>query len=164
MAENTIVKWQSSYSIGIKLIDEQHMKLIDLTNKLFNSCMSGNERTKSDSIFLSIIHEIKDYTDYHFSTEERIMQKINYPEYKIHKQEHWTFVRKVLKKVEEFNFGKINTPLSLAYYLRDWVLHHIAVNDKKLGNYLLEMKRRGALQQIVLRAKRNAETNKIQIE
>ena len=158
-----IVSWHSSYSVGVKLIDEQHMKLIKLTNKLFNSCMAGQERTRVDSVFLGVIHEVVDYVDYHFNTEERVMERVNYPEYKMHKQEHMTFVRNVLAKVEEFNLGKTNTSLSFVYYLRDWVLHHIAVNDKKLGTYLVEMKRKGDLQQIILKTKRDVETNRITV-
>ena len=158
-----IVSWQKSYSVGIKLIDEQHMKLIQLTNKLFNSCIGGQEKVKADSVFLTVVHEVVDYVDYHFNTEERVMERINYPEYKAHKQEHVTFVKKVLDKIEEFNLGKTNTSLSFVYYLRDWVLHHIAVNDKKLGMHLLEMKRHGALQQIILKTKRDVETNKITV-
>ena len=63
----------------------------------------------------------------------------------------------------EFNAGKINAPQSFVYFLRDWVLNHIAVNDKKLGAHLLEMKRKGELEQIVLKVKRNEDTNKLQI-
>jgi hemerythrin-like metal-binding protein len=164
MASEVIVTWHNSYSVGIKLIDEQHMKLIELTNKLFNSCMSGHERAKSNSVFLTVIHEVIDYVTYHFNTEQRVMERINYPEYQIHKQEHTTFAKKVLNKTEEFKLGKINTSLSFVYYLRDWVLHHIAVNDKRLGMYLLEMKKRGDLQQIILKVKKDAVTNTIQIQ
>ena len=164
MEDKVIVTWQNSYSVGIKTIDEQHMKLIKLTNKLFGSCMSGSERTRANSIFLSIVHEVIDYVGYHFSTEEKVMEKINYPAYKEHKQAHMNFVKEVLTKVEEFNFSKVNTSLSFVYYLRDWVLRHVAVSDKKLGVYLLEMSKRGELQQIVLKVKKNGETNKLQIE
>lgn len=164
MSEDMIVKWQDAYSVGIKVIDEQHMKLVKLTNKLFNSCVSGQERTKSDTVFLEVINEVIDYVGYHFSTEEKVMERINYPAYKVHKQEHFNFVKDVLVRVEEFNAGKINAPLSFVYYLRDWILNHIAVNDKKLGKHLLEMKKNGTLQQVVLKVKKNDETHKLQIE
>lgn len=164
MAGNIIVEWQNSYSVGVKVIDEQHMKLIQLTNKLFASCMSGHERNKADSIFLKVIHEVIDYVGYHFGTEEKVMERIDYPEYKIHKQEHMDFVKEVLIKVEDFNFGKMNTALSFVYYLRDWVLRHIAVSDKKLGAHIVEMKKSGGLQQIVLKVKKDKATNKVSIE
>ena len=164
MSEDVIVKWQDSFSVGIKVIDEQHMKLIKLTNKLFASCMTGQERTKSDSVFMAVINEVIDYVGYHFSTEEKVMERINYPAYKVHKQEHINFVKEVLVKVEEFNSGKINAPLAFVYYLRDWIFHHIAVNDKKLGQHLLDLKKSGELQQVVLKVTKNKETNKLQVE
>jgi hemerythrin len=164
MAREIIVEWHDSYSVGVKLIDEQHIKLIELTNKLFESCMSGNERIKSESIFLKVLREIVDYVSYHFSTEERVMERIDYIESKRHKHEHTSFVKKVLNEAEEFKLGKMNNALSFVYYLRDWVLQHIAITDKKLGEYLLEMKKRGILQQIVLKVKKDAETNKLHVE
>jgi hemerythrin-like metal-binding protein len=161
MIDNIVVKWQNSYSVGIKLIDEQHMELIRLTNKLFTSCLAGQER--SISIFLNTIHEAVDYTSYHFGTEEKIMERIIYPDYINHKKEHTEFVREVFTKVDEFKSGKIFTPLQFVYFLRDWVLHHIAVNDKKLGEYLLMMKRSGELQKMTLMVKKENATNRIKI-
>ena len=141
MTENAIVKWHSSFSVGIDIIDEQHMKLIELTNKLYNSCTSDEGKTKSDSIFLDVIHEIIDYVNYHFTTEEKVMNKSNYPECQLHKQQHEDFAKEVLAKVEEFNLHKINASPSFVHYLKDWVLNHIAVSDKKMGEHLLEINR-----------------------
>ena len=163
MINPIIVQWQNSYSVGIKVIDDQHMKLVKLTNKLFASCISGNERTKSDSIFMSVVNEVIDYVGYHFSTEEKIMERINYPEYKRHKKEHVDFVKEVLAKVGEFKTSKANTSLYFVYFLRDWILQHIAVNDKKLGKYILDLRKEGGLEQIVLKVKRNVETNQLQV-
>jgi len=163
MAGEGIVQWHDSYSVGIKVIDEQHKKLIALTNKLFDSCMSGHERTKASSKFIAVVHEVVDYVGYHFSTEEKIMGRIKYPDYKIHKKEHANFAKDVLIKVDEFNAGKVNTSLSFVYYLRDWVLQHIAVNDKKLGKYLQEMRQNGDLEQIVVNVKKDAVITKLQV-
>ena len=161
MAENNIVLWQASYSVGIKVVDEQHMELVRLTNKLFTSCMAGNEQSKS--AFLDIIHEIVDYVGYHFGTEEKIMERVNYPDHAHHKQEHTNFVREVFQKVEEFNSGKILAPLNFVYYLRDWVLQHIAVSDKKFGAYLQQLKKSGELQKITLMVKKDESSGRIHI-
>ena len=164
MNDEVIVTWHNSYSVGIKLIDEQHMKLIGLANKLFGSYMSGHEKTKSDSIFTSIISEIKEYVVYHFITEERVMERINYSSYKIHKEEHIIFAQGIFHRLDEFNHGKSNASLSLAYYLKDWIHQHVAISDKQLGMYLLDMKKKGLLDRIILKSKRDAETNRILIE
>ena len=161
MAGKTVVQWQNSYSVGIRLVDEQHMELIKLTNKLFNNCMEGQERSKST--FLEIIHEAVDYTGYHFGTEEKIMERVNYPDYVRHKCEHINFVREVFSKVEDFKAGKMLAPITFVYFLRDWVLHHIAVNDKKMGAYLLALRGNGELQKITLKVRKDEATNRLQV-
>jgi hemerythrin len=151
MAENNIVAWNNSYSVGIPLIDDQHKELINLTNKLFNSCIQGNESSKV--IFMRTIRGAVDYVGYHFSTEEKVMERINYPGIATHKKEHADFVKEVLHEVEEFKNGKKFTPISFVHYLKDWVLSHIAVSDKQMGNYILKLKKNGGLDKIKLRVK-----------
>jgi len=162
MVKKQIVSWQKSYSVGIRLIDEQHMHLINLTNKLFNSCMSGREGARIG--FMETIHEAVNYVGYHFSTEEKVMLRINYPDYIRHKQEHADFVRKVFIKVEDFRCGKIFAPISFVYFLRDWILHHIAVCDKRMGDYLLLLWRKGDLHKITLKVKNDKITNQMKIQ
>jgi hemerythrin len=150
---DTIVTWQNSYSVGIQLIDDQHKELINLTNKLWASCMKGRDASKA--IFMQAIRSAVEYVDYHFSTEEKIMERINYPEYGAHKREHTAFVKEVLSQVEDFTNGKEFAPQSFVHYLKDWVLTHIAVCDKKLGHYLVSMKRIGTLNSVTLRVKQD---------
>ena len=161
MNEKTVVQWQNSYSVGVRLIDEQHMELINLTNKLFVSCMAGQERSRD--IFLQTIHDAVDYVGYHFGTEEKVMERIKYPEFVSHRKEHTDFVREVFTKVEDFKAGKLFTPLAFVYYLRDWVLHHIAVCDRKLGDYLVALQKSGALHKMTLSVKKDEITNRLLI-
>ena len=101
MAEKTMVQWQNSYSVGVKLVDDQHMELIRLTNKLFANCMAGPERSKNS--FLDVIHEVVDYVSYHFGTEEKVMERVKYPEYAEHRCEHLLFVREVFSRVDDYS-------------------------------------------------------------
>ena len=160
--DKNIVIWQNSYSVGIKLLDEQHIHLIKLTNKLFVSCMENKETSKS--VFLETIREAVDYVGYHFSTEEKVMERVNYPEYKHHKQDHAVFIREVLNRVEEYNSGRVFAPLSFVYFLRDWILHHVAVNDKKMGEYLVMLHKSGELHKITLKVKKDEATNWVYIK
>jgi hemerythrin-like metal-binding protein len=162
MDNERVVQWQHSYSVGVRPIDEQHMELIRLTNKLFISCMAGQR--KGSSAFLDAIHEAVEYTGYHFGTEEKIMQRINYPDYARHKKEHTDFVREVYSMVEEYKTGKMLVSLQFVYYLRDWVLHHIAVSDKRLGEYLLLLKRNGDLQRMTVRVRKDTIANRMLIK
>ena len=164
MANNYIVEWHPSYSIGINLIDEQHMELINLTNRLFRSCMSGQGLEYSKNIFLDSIHDAVNYVGYHFGTEEKIMERINYPEFKNHKKQHTDFVKEVFIKVDDINSGRYPNPLSFVYFLKDWVLHHIAVCDKKMGEYILALRKSGELRKITVQVKEDKFTHRREIK
>ena len=151
MAINNIVAWSNSYSVGINLIDEQHRELIRLTNKLYQSCLLS--RDDSRSVFLKTIHGAVDYVGYHFSTEEKVMERVGYPELIAHRLEHTEFIKAVLREVDNFQQGRTYMPQNFVFFLRDWVLTHIAVSDKKMGAFLVMLKKSGLLQKMTLRVK-----------
>jgi hemerythrin len=161
MAENKIVTWHTSYSVGIPLIDAQHQELINLTNALYASCMTGRESSKA--VFLKTIRGAVDYIGYHFSTEEKIMERISYPEYAAHKKQHKDFVKEVLRGVDDFTSGRKFIPNAFVHYLKDWVLTHIAVTDKKLGEYLVNLKKQGGLEGISIQVKQDNDSNRFVI-
>jgi hemerythrin len=146
-----IVEWHDSYSIGIRLVDDQHKELINLTNRLHEASVLGWDKSKV--AFMSAIRGMVDYVGYHFSTEEKIMERVNYPDYKSHKKEHSDFVKEVLRQVQDFQAGQKVSANDLVLFLKDWVLAHIAVCDKKMGIYLIKLKRAGALRNITMKVK-----------
>ncbi|MDL2229163.1 bacteriohemerythrin [Treponema sp. OttesenSCG-928-L16] len=143
MSEKAIVEWDSRYSVGIKLIDEQHKGLVDMTNDLFKACLLGDDTARL--YFLKTIHKAVEYVRIHFATEEQLMRKIQFPGYAIHRKEHEDFIREVLAEVKNFEEGKHFVPNTFVRYLRDWVLTHIAVSDKEYAKYLIHLKREGRL-------------------
>ncbi|MDR1902701.1 MAG: bacteriohemerythrin [Treponema sp.] len=155
MISDKIVSWHTSYSISIPLIDTQHKELINLTNKLYQSCMEG--RDKSRDVFMEVLRGAVDYVGYHFGTEEKVMERVSYPGYGAHKKEHTNFVKEVLKTADDLSKGINPNPLGFVYYLRDWVLTHIAVSDTLLGQYLVKLRQQGHLQNITLRVKQVAD-------
>jgi hemerythrin len=143
MQDANLVEWDDQYLIGIPRIDEQHKKLIDMTNGLYLGCLKGD--AAAEAYFLKTIHEAVDYVRFHFSTEEKILGRINYPDFTAHKKEHENFAREIIQQVQAFQQGKKFVPNIFVRYLRDWVLTHIAVSDKLYAKYLLDMKKQGLL-------------------
>lgn len=135
MAENYMVAWSDAFSVGSNLIDSQHKGLVVMTNELFKGC----ERHDGTVSFMKAIQSAVSYAKTHFATEERFMQKTNYPEYTVHKKEHEDFVQVVLKQVKKFEEGTC-APIDFALFLRDWLLNHIAVSDKKYSPFLQQIK------------------------
>jgi hemerythrin len=143
MSDNMIVEWDDRYSIGIPLVDEQHKELIRLTNSLYESCLQGDEAARES--FKAAIRELVDYVKFHFGAEEQILKNINYPEFAGHKKRHEDFVRQVLGEVKNFEEGKKFVPNVFVRFLKDWILTHIAMEDKKYAEYILALKKKGTL-------------------
>ena len=151
MATKDIVTWQKSYSVNIPLIDAQHKELIHLTNMLYKSCFKDKDTSKQ--VFMDVLHGAVSYVGYHFSTEEKVMERVDYPDLSTHKMEHNDFVREVLKTVDELSKGMNVNPLNFVLYLKDWILTHIAVSDTALGKHLVNLKKYGTLNDIILKVK-----------
>ncbi len=123
-----IINWTESLSVKITSIDEQHKKLFDLINSFYDNMNKSSQKEK----MLDIIKSLKDYTVFHFSTEEKYMKQINYPDFNYHKQEHDKFVAKVLNFEERYKSGKLLLSVEVTNFIKDWICNHIMVTD---GNY-----------------------------
>jgi hemerythrin len=139
--ENSIVEWNDRLSVSIPIIDEQHKSLVDMTNDLYVGCLQGDEAAVL--YFKTAVRKAVDYVKYHFATEERILENINYPRIAEHKKQHEDFVKEILHGVKEFEEGKKFVPNVFVRYLRDWILTHIAVADKNYAEYIINLKKKG---------------------
>jgi hemerythrin len=136
------VTWSSSYSVGIKLIDDQHKGLLDFINDLFNHS-TGNEKDELE-YFREVIQTVVSYIKNHLSTEEKLLSAADFPDYAAHKRVHDLFTLEVIKSVKDFESGKRLVLEKFAYYLKDWLLTHIAVMDKQ---YMFYLKKAGILRE-----------------
>ena len=131
------VCWKDEYAVNFELIDNQHKELVRMTNSLFEGCKMGS--TAADNAFMQTIRGAVEYAQTHFYTEEKYMKQVNYPDLAAHKQEHDSFVSTVVAAVKDFEEGK-SEPISLARFLKQWLLTHIAQSDKKYSPYLVNCK------------------------
>ena len=122
-----LFEWDQKYSVNVREIDQQHMKLFELINELHEAMRVGQGR----EVMSQTLQGLVDYTKYHFSTEERYMTLYGYPEYANHKSEHRVFVDKVLEFQREFESGSLLLSLEVMDFLKNWLSRHILVNDKK---------------------------------
>ncbi len=131
------MKWDERFVIGIKEVDEQHKKLVDLINELYDAVKNPE---KSMEVIDRVLKELIDYAHYHFSTEEKLMEQYNYPELEMHKKQHNAFKNKVQKFLEERESSpdqKRNLTLEVMKFLKDWLILHIMGVDKKFGPYII---------------------------
>jgi hemerythrin len=139
MDHDVLVEWDEKYSIGIPLIDDQHKKLIEMTNTLYRGCLGGPET--ADAYFKEAIQGTVDYVKYHFAMEEKLLEQVQYPGLAEHKKQHQGFIRKILEDVQNFQQGKKFVPNTFVRFLKDWILSHIALMDTQYAAYILKNRR-----------------------
>lgn len=126
------IEWSDRFSVGIKEMDQQHKKLIDLINCLHDQKLAHNAQEGLSKIF----NELMDYTKTHFKREEELMKLYEYPGYTIHKNEHFDLVQQVLDMRRKYHSSKIDIATDVAILLSDWLAEHILIEDKKYGAYI----------------------------
>jgi hemerythrin len=144
MEDKILVEWDERYSVGIPLVDDQHKELVNMTNTLYEGCLAGDEAARA--YFLQAIHGTVEYVKYHFAAEEKILENVNYPDILEHKRAHEGFVKNIFEDVKSFQTGKKFVPNVFVRYLKDWILTHIAVEDKRYAEYILNLKKQGLLE------------------
>lgn len=121
------IKWDISYSVNVKEIDEQHQQFIQILNKLYESVSHGTEQKE----LKVILDELVKYTDLHFKTEEKYFDKFNYENSSEHKIEHAKLRKQVADFYKKFAEGKAEISVGLLDFLEDWLVEHLDIQDKK---------------------------------
>ncbi len=129
---DTLVSWTSSLSVGVREIDEQHVKLVELLNKLYAAMKSG----KGNDALGKILNDLVEYTVYHFDHEEKLFARLGYPQAQAHAREHAALKAKVSEFAAAFKAGKAKVTTDILNFLKDWVVNHIKVTDKKYSPFL----------------------------
>jgi len=123
---NTPIEWQDDYSVGVKELDDQHKNLLDIINTLIKEQGDEYNAAQLSEAVLSLIH----YAYVHFTTEERYLAQITFPDLKQHILEHVDFIMKTMElslKVKE----KIqDNRRELLEYLKGWYSSHVLGIDR----------------------------------
>lgn len=128
----SLITWSEEFSVNIKEVDNQHRQLIEIINQLQRAMKEG----KSASVLNDILQRLIDYTDYHFSTEERLMEAYNYPGYVHHKAQHEALKRKVQEFQRLYKQNPTGLSVQLLNFLKTWLNDHILNTDKQYTRHL----------------------------
>jgi len=122
-----LINWTDAYSIGYSEIDDQHKKLVEMINVLYDAFSQG----AVDNVIEDILDGMIKYTDYHFKTEEKYFEKHSYSDAPAHIKQHEEFVLRVTDFFQEYKKGSETLTYDIMQFLRDWLLNHIKDSDKK---------------------------------
>ncbi|MFP3983901.1 MAG: bacteriohemerythrin [Desulfurivibrionaceae bacterium] len=130
--ENQLVEWGPHLSVEIEKIDNQHKKLVEMINRLYQAVIEK----RGKNTVSSILDELINYTSEHFKTEEDFFDRYGYPEKEEHKKIHNNLVEKVLDFQKKFKENSAQVDMELLEFLKDWLVNHIMKTDKKYAPFL----------------------------
>jgi hemerythrin len=124
-------KFLNNYTIGIDIIDEEHLEIIKIANKLYDALITSSSLVFADKLFISFATK----TAEHFKNEESYMKSINYPLFEEHFEEHENITNEMLDVL--FNNKKdLSTYDAMLTVVNDSILNHMAEEDVKIKYFL----------------------------
>nr|MBF0221607.1 hemerythrin family protein [Desulfobulbaceae bacterium] len=124
--------WLNSYSVNVKAIDDQHMGLINIINRLHAAMLEN----KSKLIMGDILQQLVEYSNDHFMYEENLLEAHDYPSLIDHKRVHEEMREKVCQLQSDYRSGKVIFSLTVMDFLKEWLADHILGDDHLYKDFL----------------------------
>lgn len=128
-----VCEWSGEYSVDIDELDAHHHRLFDILNELFDLMSEG----ANDQKIIRVLEELLDYTHYHFDEEEKIMEKMGYPDLEAHRLYHQQFIEKMKEFYASAQSGMaIFVATKVANAGLEWLKSHILTVDHQYADYM----------------------------
>ena len=129
------------YKTGIMLVDDEHKHLFEIIRDTNDVIHAELLHDKYDEI-MRLLAELKNYTEFHFSDEEALMERIHYPQLEAQKRAHSAFVGRLvevdLTDLDNMDDNQQEYLTDLIQFLLSWLSNHILGSDKKIGDFIRE--------------------------
>lgn len=123
------MEWTEKLTTGVPLLDSQHQTLVAAVNELQQAAASGGIMPT-----MYAMDQLRDYMKSHFTCEEELMRKHNFPGLEAHMAEHRAFAVR-LHQLMVANVHHDNTA-ELVSFLTEWLAHHLSGSDMAYVPYL----------------------------
>lgn len=127
-------EFDESLVTGNEMIDGQHKELIEKINKLVACCEQGGGKLEA----IKMLDYLSDYTEFHFSAEEKLQEDISYPGIEEHKKQHADFkqaVSELHEMLEEEEGPSDAFVAAVNKNVIDWLYRHIKGFDRSVAEY-----------------------------
>jgi len=121
--------------VAIPGMNDTHLEEIIIVNKLDAAAKNNDINAVAETL-----NELVAHTSVHFSGEEEMMQKAQFPAYDTHKAEHDRHLHELKALVKYFQ--KTKDPRAIAIHiegnLEKWLIHHIQTMDTVTAQFLAQ--------------------------
>ncbi len=127
-----MITWTKELGVAISEFDDDHRRLIELINNLWDA----SEHRGGHEVLDGIFGQLADYTRDHFAREEDLFAKWDYPGAANHAEAH----RKLVVTLDELRakFRQSRSQLvadDVFDFLREWLIKHILGDDGLYGTF-----------------------------
>lgn len=129
-----LLDWDDNFSTRIAVVDEQHKKIVDLINEIYDELSNGSEAGRLDKL----IKELIQCSQVHFKTEEDLFEKYKYPQSLEHIVEHQRFNVIMMNFHRDYLDGKIGAPIHIIDFITLWLKGHILEKDRAYVPFLAD--------------------------
>jgi hemerythrin len=128
-----LMTWTDSMSVGVKVLDEDHKKLVGMVNELHDGILEGHRH----EALAHVLDQLVQYTKVHFAREEQFFAKTQYAQAAEHKKEHDDLIVKAGELQSRYKGGSTSMlSLETMSFLKSWLSHHIQGSDKLYTKHL----------------------------
>ncbi len=126
------VEWQSTMSVGVLAIDQQHTHLLEIMSNLHEVMARGGKPAEVSTV----LEEVISYARQHFAYEEQLLERSGFPDLEDHKKKHKAMFTEVELYLERSKQGSTTVSFQLMTFLKGWVVKHIMQTDKAYSAHL----------------------------
>lgn len=131
-SNDDVLIWTDAIRVGVDVLDKDHQVLVSLLNRVML-------RTADDADVDDVITQLLDYTNYHFSREEAILETAEFPGLQTHLALHKRLIRDLNFHREAWLHQRSQANLiQFRKFMKDWLFNHILNEDKKYASFAIE--------------------------
>jgi hemerythrin len=127
MSTEVFFKWSPAYSVNIQTIDNQHLELVNILNRLFVAV----SKREGDKVIAGILDALISYTQTHFALEERLLRQAQYKDLEAHMEEHKKLLEQLDNLCKKHLIEEKAIYFEMLSFLKTWLKEHIQGVDTK---------------------------------
>jgi len=139
---NKNVNWKYTCALEHEIIDGQHREHAVMFNKIVELSLTNGDQTdlqQRSKQLHELLNKFCAKTKEHFSVEEELMLKVNYPAHSEHARAHLMLMAELKRYIRHVEKGLDNIDISSLNSLKSWFISHISDSDKKFDKFLDEI-------------------------
>lgn len=121
------IYWKPEYSTGNIEVDLQHQYFIQLVHRLNDELNNTTDKDYHNKL----LWELKKYVDFHFQSEENILQRIGVKNLERLSDSHSNLSTDLAVNIQSAMMG-MTTPEEIVSFLAHWFINHTVYEDREI--------------------------------